>query len=63
MGRASLLSMCLNSLYKADVWAYAPGLHSESVHILFSTLSNLVPNVFLNTFNLTCFFFFFFLFF
>ena len=41
MGRASLLGLCLNSLHKADVWAYALGLRSGPVHILFSTHQNL----------------------
>ena len=39
MGRASLLGMCINSLHKTDVWAYAMGLHSGPVHILISTPS------------------------
>ena len=36
MGRASLLGLCLNFPHKADVRAYALGLRSGPVHILFS---------------------------
>ena len=39
MDRGSLLGLYLNSLHKADVWAYALGLHSRPMQILFSTLS------------------------
>ena len=34
MGQVSLLGLCLNFLYKTDVWAYALGLRA---HIVFST--------------------------
>ena len=47
MGRASLLSLCLNSLHKADAWAYALGLHSGPVPILFSTSSIVIINNYL----------------
>ena len=39
MGRASLLGLCLNSLYKTDVWAYVLRLRPKPMHILFSTPS------------------------
>ena len=41
MGRATLLGLCPNSLHKAEVWAYALGLHSGPVHVLFFTLSGI----------------------
>ena len=44
MGRASLLGLCLNSLHKVDVWAYALGLRSGPMHILFSTPSVAPPS-------------------
>ena len=51
--RASLLGLCLNSLHKADVWAYALGLRSRPMHILFST--PLVSNVSIDIFSLLSF--------
>ena len=40
MYRASLLYLCLNSLHKADVWAYILGLRFGLVPILFTIPSS-----------------------
>ena len=49
--RASLLGLCLNSLHKTDVWAYALGLRSGPVHKLFSTPINLHDDAFEDLFE------------
>ena len=47
VGRASLLSLCLNSLHKADAWAYALGLRLRPGLALWACALGLCPYCFL----------------